>query len=53
MVDVDEDLQEEFFRKVDAQLLSIDKFFSKEEVDLQFALSELEEQVKEHYAPPL
>jgi hypothetical protein len=45
VVDVDEDLQEEFFRKVDAQLQSIDKFFSKEEVDLQFALSELEEKV--------
>ena len=45
MVAVDESLQEEFFRIVDAQLQSIAQFFRKEEIDLQCALSELEEKV--------
>ena len=44
-MDVDKELQEEFFTKVDSQLQSINKFFGKEEIDLQFALSELEEKV--------
>lgn len=45
MVEVDEDLQDGFFTKVDGQLQSIDKFFRKEEIGLQFSLSELEEKV--------
>ena len=45
VVAVDESLQEEFFRIVDAQLQSIAQFFRKEEIDLQCALSELEEKV--------
>ena len=44
-VEVDETLQEEFFRNVASQLQSIDQFFKKEESLLQFSLSELEDQV--------
>ena len=43
--EVDETLQEEFFRNVASQLQSIDQFFKKEESLLQFSLSELEDQV--------
>ena len=44
-VEVDETLQDEFFRNVASQLQSIDQFFKKEESLLQFSLSELEDQV--------
>ena len=43
--EVDETLQEEFFRNVASQLQSIDQFFKKEASLLQFSLSELEDQV--------
>ena len=44
-VEVDETLQDEFFRNVASQLQSVDQFFKKEELRLQFSLSELEDQV--------
>ena len=43
--EVDETLQEEFFRNVASQLQSIDQFFKKEVSLLQFSLLELEDQV--------
>lgn len=44
-MEVDEDVQDEFFERVEAQLASINKFFRKEEIGIQYTLSELDEKV--------
>lgn len=44
-VEVDESLQEDFFKRVDSQLQSINEFFQFEESRLQYSLSEMNKKV--------